>query len=216
MRKKSHWSRTLPIFAGVLFTATAGSAAVYFIKQFIDSPPPPPKQVIQEVRLIRPPPPPPETEPPPPPPEVEDKVDLPDPQPTPDAPSDQPPAGDTLGLDAEGVAGGDGFGLAARKGGRDLLASGGDRFGWYAGVLKQDLLSLLGEDRNVRARSYSVNVRLWLDTRGAVTKVDLTSSTGDRDLDRRLRDLLSGMERVAEAPPEGMPQPVQIRIVSRL
>jgi protein TonB len=109
-----------------------------------------------------------------------------------------------------------GFGLAARRGGRDLLASGGDRFGWYAGMLKQDLLSLLGEDHDVRSRAYSVNVRLWLDPHGAVTRVDLTSSTGDRDLDRRLRDRLAGMERVAEAPPDGLPQPVQLRIVSRL
>jgi protein TonB len=214
MSKKSRWVRFLPIFVGVVLTTTVGSAAVYFIKQFIDSPPPQPKQVIQEVRLIRPPPPP-EVAPPPPPPPVEDKVDLPDPKPTPDAPSDQAPPG-LLGLDSEGVAGGDGFGLAARRGGRDLLASGGDRFGWYAGVLKQDLLSLLGEDRDFRARAYSVNVRLWLDGHGTVTKVDLASSTGDRELDRRLRDLLAGMERVAEAPPDGLPQPVQIRIVSRL
>jgi protein TonB len=215
MSNKPTWTRTLPIVVGVLVTATTGSAAVYFIKQFIDSPPAQPKHVIQEVRLIRPPPPPPEVEPPPPP-EVEDKVDLPDPQPTPDAPSDQPPAGDLLGLDAEGVAGGDGFGLAARRGGRDLLASGGDRFAWYSGMLKQDLLSLLGDNRDIRARAYSVNVRLWLDPKGAVTRVALANSTGDRDLDRRLNDLLTSMERVAEAPPEGLPQPVQIRIVSRL
>jgi protein TonB len=201
---------------GVFVTATAASGAVYLIKQFIDSPPPPPKQVIQEVRLIRPPTPPPETPPPPPPPEVEEKVNLPDPPPMPDAPSDQPPAGDLLGLDSDGVAGGDGFGLAARRGGRDLLASGGDRFGWYAGMLKQDLLSLLGEERDFRLRAYSVNVRLWLDAHGGVTRVDLASSTGDRDLDKRLRERLSGMERVAQAPPDDLPQPIQLRIVSRL
>jgi protein TonB len=214
MSDNGRWRKVWPIL-GVLVTATAGGAAVYFIKQFIDSPPPPPKQVIQEVRLIRPPPPP-ETPPPPPPPEVEEKVDLPEPQPTPEAPSDQPPAGDVLGLDADGVAGGDGFGLAARRGGRDLLASGGDRFGWYAGMLKQDLLSLLGEERDLRLRAYSVSVRLWLDAHGGVTRVDLASSTGDRDLDKRLRERLAGMERVAQAPPDGLPQPIQVRIVSRL
>jgi protein TonB len=203
--------------AGVLVTATAGSAAVYFISQFMQSPPPQPKKVIQEVRLIRPPPPPPEIEkPPPPPPEVEEEVDLPEPEPTPDSPSDDPPPGELLGLDSEGVAGGDGFGLAARRGGRDLLASGGDRFAWYAGMLKDDLLSFLAEHRDIRSRAYSVNVRLWLDGEGAVTRVALTSSTGDRDLDRELETLLGNMERVAEAPPSGLPQPVQIRIVSRL
>jgi len=215
MTNKKRWTRLLPAVAGVLVTATAGGAAVYFIRQFMDSPAPTPKQVIQEVRLIRPPPPPPETPPPPPPPE-EKVEDLKEPEQTPDAPADQPPAGALLGLDSEGVAGGDGFGLAARRGGRDLLASGGDRFAWYAGMLKQDLLTLLGENRDVRARSYSINVRLWLDGKGAVTRVALVSSTGDHALDQHLSSLLASMERVAEAPPDGLPQPVQIRIVSRL
>ena len=214
MKKKSRWMRMLPAVVGVLITATAGGGAVYFIQQFMDSPPPQPKQVIQQVRLMRPPPPP-ETAPPPPPPE--EKVDdVKEPEKTPDAPSDQPPAGSLLGLDSDGVAGGDGFGLAARRGGRDLLASGGDRFAWYAGMLKQDLLALLGENRDIRARAYSVNVRLWLDGKGAVTRVMLAISTGDRTLDQHLSSLLAGMERVAEAPPDGLPQPVQIRIVSRL
>ena len=215
MKKKSRWGRMLPAVAGVLVTATAGGAAVYFIRQFMDSPPPQPKQVIQEVRLIRPPPPP-ETAPPPPPPPEEKIDDVKEPEQTPDTPSDQPPAGNLLGLDSDGVAGGDGFGLAARRGGRDLLASGGDRFAWYAGMLKQDLLTLLGESRDIRARAYSVNVRLWLDGKGAVTRVALASSTGDRALDQQLSTLLAGMEHVAEAPPDGLPQPVQIRIVSRL
>ena len=214
MTNKTRWARILPAVAGVLMTATAGGGAVYFIRQFMDSPAPTPKQVIQQVRLIRPPPPP-ETAPPPPPPE--EKVDdVKEPERTPDAPSDQPPAGTLLGLDSDGVAGGDSFGLAARRGGRDLLASGGDRFAWYAGMLKQDLLTLLGENHDIRARAYSVNVRLWLDGKGAVTRVALASSTGDRALDQQLSTLLASMDRVAEAPPDGLPQPVQIRIVSRL
>jgi protein TonB len=215
MNTQSKWLRFLPAIAGVLVTATAGGAAVYFISQFMDSPAPQPKKVIQQVRLIRPPPPPPEIEKPPEP-EVKEEVKLPDPEPTPDTPSDEPPPGALLGLDSEGVAGADGFGLAARRGGRDLLATGGDRFAWYAGMLKEDLVSFLAEHRDIRSRAYSVNVRLWLDGEGAVTRVALTSSTGDRELDRELESLLGSMRRVGEAPPHDLPQPVQIRIVSRL
>jgi protein TonB len=216
MKRRTRLARALPAIAGVLVTATAGGAAVYFIKQFIDQPAPQPKQVVQQVRLIRPPPPPPETEPPPPPPEVEEEVDVPDPQPTPDAPSDEPPPGELLGLDADGVAGADGFGLAARRGGRSLLASGGDRFAWYAGMLKEDLLSFLADQRDLRSRAYAINVRLWLDGQGAVTRVALAGSTGDRALDRQLETLLASMDRVGEAPPADLPQPVQVRIVSRM
>jgi protein TonB len=207
----------VPILIGLLVTTTVGSAAVYYIQKFIATPAPTPKKVVQQVQLIRPPPPPPQVERPPEPPKVDDeKIPEPEQQPTPETPSDQPPPGDLLGLDADGGAGGDGFGLVGRKGGRDLLASGGDRFAWYAGVLKDDLLSFLSEHPDVRQRAYSVNIRLWLDGGGAVTRVALSSSTGDHDLDRELQKLLGGMEKVAQAPPADMPQPVQIRIVSRL
>jgi periplasmic protein TonB len=213
---KSRLARFLPVFAGVLVTVATGGAAAYFIKQFMDSPPPPKKEVIQEVRLIRPPPPPPEVEPPPPPPEIEEEEALPEPEAAPETPSDEPPPSQLLGLDAEGVAGGDGFGLAANRGGRGLLASGGDRYAWYAGILKDDLLAFLADHRDLRSRAYSVNVRLWLARDGAVERVALASSTGDRELDRTLEGLLADMKRVAEAPPGDLPQPVQIRIVSRL
>jgi protein TonB len=97
-----------------------------------------------------------------------------------------------------------------------LLASGGDQFAWYAGILKDDLLAFLADHRDLRSRAYSVNVRLWLAGDGAVTRVALASSTGDRELDRTLEGLLADMQRVGEAPPSDLPQPVQIRIVSRL
>jgi periplasmic protein TonB len=216
-KRRSKWTRYAPLLLGVVTTTTLGGVGVFFIRQLISTPPPQQKQVVQEVRLIRPPPPPPETEPPPPPPEVEEElVDLPEPEPTPDSPSDEPPPGELLGLDADGVAGSDGFGLAARRGGRDLLGKGGDKFAWYAGMLKTDLVNFLSDHRDLRSKAYSVNVRLWLDGHGAVTRVDLASSTGDKDLDRQLRDLLASLQRVAEAPPSDLPQPVQIRIVSRL
>jgi protein TonB len=207
--------RSAPLIVGILLTTTLGSAAVYYIQKFITSPPPQPKKVVQTVQLIRPPPPPPIEKPPEPPKVEEEKIPEPE-QPTPDTPADQPPAGDLLGLDAEGGAGSDAFGLIGKKGGRDLLASGGDRFAWYAGVLHDDLLARLSEHPDIRQRAYSVNVRLWLDGKGGVTRVALASSTGDHDLDRELQTLLGGMEKVAQAPPADMPQPVQIRIVSRL
>jgi periplasmic protein TonB len=213
--RRSRWLRWLPGAIGVFVTATAGGAAVYFIHQMIESPPPKLRPVIQEVRLIRPPPPPPEVKPPPPPPPEED-VNVPPPDQPPDTPSDQPPPGNALGLDADGSAGSDGFGLLANKGGRDLLASGGDRFSWYAGVIKDDLVNFLSDHRDLRKRAYDVRVRLWLEHDGQVKQVDLAGSTGDHALDTELRDLLASFQRVAEAPPNDLPQPVQIRIVSRL
>jgi protein TonB len=213
---KKRLIRLLPLALVLVFTTIAGGGMLWVFQSFLDQPVAPPKQTIQEVRLIRPPPPPEEVEPPPPP-EVEEEVDVPEPEAPIDAPADdQPPPSNMLGLDTEGVAGSDGFGLRA-GGGRDLLAgSGGSRFGWYAGVLKEDLLSFLSDYDDLRRRSYQVDLRLWLNDDGTVMRVNLDSSTGNRELDEQLRTRLASLDRVGESPPADLPQPIQIRIVSRL
>ncbi|MEO7387742.1 MAG: energy transducer TonB, partial [Gammaproteobacteria bacterium] len=173
-------------------------------------------KVIQQVRIIRPPTPPPT--PPPPPPEPEE-LDVPEPdEPEPEqARDDQPPAGDQLGLDSEGVAGADGFGLLGRKGGRDLLSGdSGDQFSWYGQTLKSDLIDKLAEIRDIRRDRYSVVVRLWLAPDGRIQKFKVVNSTGNAQLDRDLVAALSSLDRVSELPPAGLPQPVRLRIVSRI
>jgi protein TonB len=215
VRKQPRIKRYLPLIAICLCVGGVGTGLAYAIKTMLDQPLVAQKSVIQQVTLIRPPPPPPPEEQPPPP-EVQEEVKLPDPEEQP-TPSDdaQPPPGDQLGLDADGTAGSDGFGLAARRGGRDLIG-GGDAFRWYANVLKDDILRRLSDNKRVRANRYSVNVRLWIDRNGAVERVALASTTGDSELDGELERALGGIERFAQAPPADMPQPVRLRIVSRL
>ncbi len=214
MSNQPRWRKTMPALAVLLFAGTAGGGIVYFIKSMLDTQPGPVKQVVQEVKIIRPPPPPPETEPPPPPPDVQEKVDIPEPEPTPEL-ADAPPA-EQLGIDAEGGAGGDGFGLLARKGGRDLLATGGSAFAWYTGLLKNEILERLQNDKRVRSSSYKVTVRIWLKPDGSVEKVKLAGSTGDRELDSTIELALARLERLPQAPPLEMPQPVSLQIVSRI
>ena len=128
--------------------------------------------------IIRPPPPPPEVEQPPPP-EVQEEVKLPDPEPADDRQrASRRPV--TLGLDAEGVAGADAFGLAARKGGRDLLAGGGDgAFDWYKNAVGSELIGRLSENQDIRRKRYSVALRLWLAADGRIERFHLDGSTGD-------------------------------------
>lgn len=207
--------RYLPVVAvGAGVVALVGMAA-WFIAKGMSAPVPQAKKTIQQVQILRPPPPPPD-QPPPPPPEVKEEVKVPEPEPEPQQAEDQgPPPGD-LGLDAEGVAGGDAFGLLGRKGGRDLLAGeSSDRFGWYGNLIKNELLGRLGEVASIRRARYSVSVRLWVAPDGRVERFRLESSTGNKDLDRDLTAALQALARVSEQPPEGMPQPVRLRIVSR-
>jgi periplasmic protein TonB len=192
-----------------------GAWGVWALRGYLASVPPPTKKVVQEIQVIRPPPPPPEAEPPPPPP-PEEEVDIPDPQPLdePD-PSNEPPPSASLGVDADGTGGGDGFGLVGRKGGRDLLASGGSAFRWYAGLVKDRLLDELGADSKVRSGSYSVSVRVWLRHDGSVEQVKLVSSSGDRERDKAIEAALARVQKLSQPPPADMPQPINLRIVSR-
>lgn len=174
----------------------------------------PPKKVIQEVRIIRPPPPPPD-QPPPPPPPPEEKVDLPEPEQAPDpTPSDEPPPAQDLGLDAAGEGAGDGFGLVGRPGGRDITASGGSVFAWYAGQVKNDILQQLNDQQGVRSASYTITVRLWVRGDGSVERFALANSTGVVERDRTIEKALSQIRKV-QAPPASMPQPITLRIVAR-
>jgi protein TonB len=211
--KKHPFARLVPVFAGAAIVALVVVLLVWVIRNVMqDKPDQPKRQVAQVIKLIRPPPPPPEPPPPPPP---EEKIEEPLPQETPEeAPPDEAAPADQLGLDAEGVAGSDGFGLAARKGGREI-GLGGSAFGWYTTLVKDSILDVLSEDERVRRGSYQVTVRVWLNSNGSVERIKLASTSGNRDLDAAIEQALLKMGRVREAPPLEMPQPMTLRIVSR-
>lgn len=200
------------ILMGVAVT-TLGMGAIVLMRSFLQSTPGQPKQLVQEIHLIRPPPPPPDLPPPPPPP-PEEKVDVPQDKPDPTA-SNDPPPGEQLGLDAEGSAGGDEFGLAAHKGGRDLLASGGSAYAWYAGLLKNEILDQLSSEKRARSGDYSVIVRVWVRNDGTVDRVRIAQSSGNRERDQAIETALSRITRLSQAPPADMPEPISLRIVSR-
>lgn len=215
-RQKKKQIRNMTLTAGGLLVVVVGGVALV-ASWLSGEPPPPPKKPVQQISLVRPPPPPPKDEPPPPPPEEEIPEEIPTPEdmPEPMDNSNEPPPGD-LGLDAEGVAGADGFGLVARKGGRSILDAGGSQYRWYAGVLQQELVAHLADYKKVRSRPYSITVSLWLNPDGSIDNVLLDGSTGDLDLDDELLAALSNLDSIAQTPPRNLPQPVQLRIVSRL
>ncbi|HTU66639.1 MAG TPA: TonB C-terminal domain-containing protein [Steroidobacteraceae bacterium] len=190
-----------------------GVCSILFVNHILKSEAPPPKKLVQAVKIIRPPPP--EELPPPPPPPPEEKVDLADPPPTPDpVASNEPPPGD-LGLDADGTAGGDSFGLLGRKGGRDLLGTNGSAYTWYANLLKGAILEKLQNLKAARSGAYSVSVKAWTRPDGTIEKIRLAQSTGDRERDRAIEAELATIGRLAQAPPDGLPQPMSLRLVSR-
>lgn len=218
--KKSLRSR-LPALAGMLFMALFTVGVIWLVKDFINNAEPPEKTHVQKISLVKPPPPKPEEKLPEPekmeqeqPKQDEVQLDAP---PTPDQPADEgPPPGEQLGLDADGGSGSDGFGLAARKGGRDIttLGGGGDRMAWFSKRISRQLEDELKRAKALQGKDYQVIAQVWFDVAGGVTRVRMDKGSGNAELDEALRrEILSVTLR--DPLPEDMPQPVKLRVVSR-
>ena len=165
---------------------------------------------VTTVMLMLPPPPPKIEEKIEPPKQEEVKIDEPKPEPLP-TPDDQPSPGE-LGMDADGN-GSDGFGILGRKGGRGLLD--GNPYGWYTGQMQKAIYDALYENQKIRKKQYSVVVSIWLESSGKIRKIELQNTSGDKEIDKEIRNTLKTLSVIAEAPPEQMPQPVNLRIASR-
>jgi protein TonB len=210
----------VPLIAGAVISIAIIVGIGFFVSNMLDAKPTKPKKMVQHITFVKPPPPPPPKEEPPPEPEVQEEVDIPEPENEPDvadAPADDmPPMGD-LGLDADGVAGSDGFGLLARKGGRDLLGSGGaGKFDWYAGVAQQYISEFLYDNEQVRRWKYLIILHLWIEPDGKVKKYKIVNSNSDKKIEKSLNLALAKLDFIHESPPENMPQPIKLKIVSRL
>jgi periplasmic protein TonB len=218
-RKRGHWVVRVALAAGLLgFIAIVAFAALALMS---DSKPA--KRQIVQISLLRPPPPAPPPPPPeqkPPEPQVKEEVKLEQPEPDPAQP-DAPPPGEQLGLDANGSGEGDGFGLAAKKGGRDITTIGGEggsnhgQFAGFAGMVQAHLQEQFQKNNKLRSANYRVVLRVWFGHDGRIERYELTDSTGNPEIDKNLRLALDGMPRLRQPPPESMPQPLKLRLTSR-
>lgn len=176
--------------------------------------PPPPAPVL---------PPPPKVEPPPPkeePPEEEMIAQEPvaeDEPPPDDSPPEAPPSEDPGG----GVPGGNGpdMGLGSGNGtggGRigGTGRKGGSKYGWYASKMQNSIAEALRRNAATRNASMSLQVRVWPDSGGRITRAQLVGSSGSSAVDQAIRnDVLTGLQ--LDAPPADMPLPVVLRITAR-
>ena len=196
------------------------------------------KPQIATVTLLKPPPPPEQKEklPEPEVPKQQQKMDTPldTPQETPqnNQPADNTPPGADLGVDAEGGAGGDGFGLVGKKGGKALTLGGGGsgvsgganrlsmmtKYGWYTAKiqdeLKRQMRKRLDENGGIPKGKLQATVKLVLDSHGTVIKYQLIASSGDAKMDEALKASLPGFK-VSQPPPDGMPSGMTLRISSQ-
>src|SRR5882724_7860515 len=200
--------------------ALGGMAAVVFLLMHYLSAPANKLRGVQQIALIKQPPPPapkpPEKPPEPPKVKEEVKLDQPKQEPKPDEPkaADEKPASDKpLAVDADGSAGSDGFGLAANRGGRDFLATGGGG-AYYSGLLQRQFFDALSRNRKVLRDDFRVVVRVWVGDDGKVQKADIVTGSGNAQVDDLIQVTLLEMNPLKDIPPSSM-RPIQLRLSNR-
>jgi periplasmic protein TonB len=221
--KHTAWLR----FGGTVFAILAFvAAAVFFLRGHDDLPPPRQVRELTVVNIVPPPPPP----PPPPMPEQkmieqpkmvepefkeEKPVDKPKDEPVKDAKNDEPPG--PLSLDAKAVGPGDLFNLGSKVGGSPYGGGGGggSRWGWYSTIVTDQATAAIRANPRTRNMATQIQVRLWADATGRVTRVTISPSTGDAELDAIIRDEVLGKLTLREPPPRDMPMPVVTRVTAR-
>lgn len=191
--------------------------AAWWIREQLDQGPRQRTEEQQWVKLIEEPPLP-EPEPPP---EPEPMEELPEPE-IEEVVEEQPEeaeaaADESLGVDEEGQGAGDSFGLRARKGGMDLLLSGGrgSPFHAYGATLANKLQRYLADDPELRGRNFIVVLNLWIDSAGRIKRSAVVQSNCSHETDDRLVQAITTFPYHVAAPPADMPQPLRVRIRSK-
>jgi outer membrane biosynthesis protein TonB len=135
-------------------------------------------------------------------------------------PADDPPPALGTGIKGDGPP--DGFGLSGSgNGGRiggDGSGSGrgGGKWDSYARQVQSKIADALRKNRKSRAaRISALQVRIWPDSTGRITRAVVSGSTGDAALDAAIQnEVLTGLQ-LSEPPPQGMPSPIVLRLTAR-
>lgn len=230
--KKKSSPKAVWFVSGFVVVALLGACA-FMVSLMMSEDGPKRKNQISTVNLLKPPPPPVVKEKPPEPePEIKKKQEIKEivdagPQkshPDEQQKNDDKPPGKQLGLDAEGTAGSDGFGLVGNKGGSALIGGGGggnslfQKFGWYNQMLQDELhrrvRKKLDENGGIPKTKLQTIVQITLDSTGRIKEYHIISSSGDRKMDSAVEEALK-VTTIAQPPPEGMPKGMKIRITSQ-
>jgi protein TonB len=172
------------------------------------------KTVTQQITLIAPPPPPP---PPPEPekvePEVKEEVVEETPESPPENAQEEAPAGQDLGLDADGGAGSDGFGLIGRKGGTGI---GLGKAGHYEVMVKERVIDLIYADEELKLLAYTGVITVWVNASGRVEKYSITLDEGAPKVKKLLESVLAKLSLDSGPPIESADKGIKLRINSRI
>lgn len=185
-------------------------------------------EVTAIIPLPPPPPPPPKPEPPPepetPPPEEEMVEPEPTPveEPTPEEPkpAEEPKAADNnadpMQMNSDAQAGSDAFNIGAGAGGGMSGSGGGGRLGnaTYGQYLGYALQKLVRENDTTGYLAYQLDMDIWIDREGRVTRAEIRRSSGDAAVDEKVAAVLRNAV-LSQRPTTTTTMPVKVRLNSR-
>ncbi len=212
---RSAFVKNLPLLVGAS-VILAGMLLLYLFFEYISADDTPAKKVVpQQITLLPPPPP-----PPPPPPEIEPEVE---PELEEEVVEETPPempdeamdevAGEDLGLDADGGAGSDSFGLVGRKGGRGL---GLGKAGHYEVMVKEKLIDGIYEHNELKYHAYSAVIKIWIAPSGAVDRFEIQLQEKSAKVHELLASLVSGLRFNNGPPLELTDRSINLKVNSRI
>jgi len=169
-----------------------------------------------------PPPPPPKEEKRPEPPKDQKEIKVDQPAPPKDAPAAPPsqdlkmdgPAGDGPSAFSAGKITSDDISNVGKSGAAVVPSGMFSPFNNYATAVKGELQRFLARNKDLRQRAYRIDVELWVGRDGALSRYELMGSSGDTEVDELIRQSLSTMSNFTQVPPERMPQPIRMRLIT--
>lgn len=174
----------------------------------------------------------PDTPPPPPPPPKEEKKPEPKPdenkpQPQEQKPVEAPPEPQQLKM--EGAAGDGPSAFSAGsvnseyKGGAIGSGAGGGTladklaFNSFGNSARREVNDFLNKDQNLRrSGDYKLPVSLWVRADGSIERFELDATSGNPDIDNRLRQALGQFRGFRTPPPAGLQQPIRLQVTNRM
>jgi outer membrane biosynthesis protein TonB len=117
--------------------------------------------------------------------------------------------------DGFGLRGGNSFGGSIGGTGNTSTQGGSGRWGWYASRVQNSISQALQSNTNTRTADFRVDVQIWPDRTGRITRAHIARSTGNAALDNAItNEVLTGLI-LQEPPPDGMPMPIVLRLTAR-
>lgn len=126
-------------------------------------------------------------------------------------------AKETLGTGLKGNGPGlSGLGSSGNGGGFGGPGSGGggNKLGIFTGQVKATVTEALRKNPRTRKAALNIQVRIWVDSTGRVTRAKLDGSTGDKALDDVIQNQILNNLQFPEPPPAGVRPPIIMRLTA--